>query len=112
MPPDRVHGLARPRGRSAGRWRSVVDLGWRDGRRRRKYLSGRTRAEVAGKLRRVLDEQEAGLEVSTDGLAPTLETWLTHWLDTIAAPRLRLSTLATYRGYVRNRVVPLSANLW
>jgi integrase len=44
--------------------------------------------------------------VSTDGLAPTLEAWLTHWLDTIAAPRLRPSTLATYRGYVRNRVVP------
>src|SRR5664280_3667138 len=89
-----------------GRWRSVVDLGWRDGRGRRKYLSGRSRAEVAGKLRRLLDEQEAGLEISTDGLAPTLEAWLTHWLDTIAAPRLRPSTLATYRGYVRNRVVP------
>src|SRR5664280_3347522 len=89
-----------------GRWRSVVDLGWRDGRRRRKYLSGRTRAEVAGKLRRVLDEQEAGLEISTDGLAPSLDVWLTHWLDTIAAPRLRSSTLTTYRGYVRNRVVP------
>jgi integrase len=91
---------------NGGRWRSVVDLGWRDGRRRRKYLSGRTRAEVAGKLRRVLDEQEAGLEISTDGLAPTLDVWLTHWLDTIAAPRLRSSTLTTYRGYVRNRVVP------
>src|SRR5664280_109736 len=89
-----------------GRWRSVVDLGWRDGRRQRKYLSGRTRAEVAAKLRRVLDEQEAGLDISTDGLAPTLDEWLTHWLDTIAAPRLRPSTLATYRGYVRNRVVP------
>lgn len=89
-----------------GRWRSVVDLGWRDGRRRRKYLSGRTRAEVAVKLRRVLDEQEAGLEISTDGQGPTLEAWLTHWLDTIATPRLRPSTLTTYRGYVRNRVIP------
>ena len=91
---------------SDGRWRSVVDLGWRDGRRRRKYLSGRTRGEVAAKLRRVLDEQEAGLEVSTNGQAPTLEAWLVHWLDTIAAPRLRPSTLTTYRGYVRNRVNP------
>ncbi len=89
-----------------GRWRSVVDLGYRDGRRRRKYLSGRTRAEVAGKLRRVLDEHEAGAEIATDGQAPTLESWLDHWLNTIAAPRLRPSTLATYRGYVRNRIVP------
>ena len=89
-----------------GRWRAVVDLGWRRGQRRRKYLSGRTRAEVAGKLRKVLDEQDAGLEISTDGLAPTVEAWLTHWLDKIAARKLRPSTLATYRGYVNNRIVP------
>lgn len=91
---------------SAGRWRSVVDLGYRDGRRRRKYLSGRTRAEVAGKLRRLLDEHEAGYEISTDGHAPTVEAWLTHWLDTIAVQRVRPSTLTAYRGYVHNRVTP------
>lgn len=89
-----------------GRWRATVDLGYRNSHRRRKYLSGRSRAEVAGKLRRLLDEQEAGLEVSTDGYAPTFEAWLAHWLDTIAAPRLRPSTLTTYRGYIRNRIVP------
>lgn len=89
-----------------GRWRAVADLGWREGLRRRKYLSGRTRAEVASKLRRVLDEHDAGLQISTDGHAPTVEAWLNHWLDTIAARKLRPSTLATYRGYVRNRVVP------
>ena len=30
----------------------------------------------------------------------------THWLDDIAARRVRPSTLTTYRGYVRNRVNP------
>lgn len=89
-----------------GRWRATVDLGYRGRKRSRKYLSGRTRAEVAAKLRRVLDDQEGGLQISTDGHAPTLEAWLAHWLDTIAAPRLRPSTLTTYRGYVRNRIVP------
>jgi len=89
-----------------GRWRAVADLGWRNGRRRRKYLAGRTRAEVAGKLRRVLEEQDAGVQISTGGYAPSLEAWLTHWLDNIAGRRLRPSTLQTYRGYVRNRIVP------
>jgi integrase len=89
-----------------GRWRSVVDLGYRNGKRRRKYLSGQTRAQVAGKLRQVLDEQDAGVQITTDGPAPTLESWLNHWLETIAAPRLRPSTLTTYRGYVRNHLVP------
>jgi integrase len=89
-----------------GRWRSVVDLGYRDGRRSRKYLSGQTRAEVATKLRRILDEHEAGLEISTDGRAPTVEVWLNHWLDNIAVQKVRPSTLVGYRGYVRNRIIP------
>ena len=89
-----------------GRWRSVVDLGWTNGRRHRKYLSGDTRAEVAIKLRRVLDARDAGAQIGTDGLAPTVEQWCNYWLDTIATPRLRPSTIATYRGYIANRIVP------
>ena len=89
-----------------GRWRSVVDLGYRDGRRSRKYLSGRTRNEVATKLRRILDEHEAGLEINTNGHAPTVEAWLNHWLDNIAVQKVRPSTLVGYRGYVRNRIIP------
>ena len=93
------------RGRD-GRWRSVVDLGWSNGRRHRKYLSGDTRAEVAGKLRRLLDARDAGAQISTDGLPPTVEQWCNYWLDTIATPRLRPSTVATYRGYINNRITP------
>lgn len=93
------------RGRD-GRWRSVVDLGWSNGRRHRKYLSGDTRTEVATKLRRVLDARDAGAQISTDGLPPTVEQWLDYWLETITAPRLRPSTTATYRGYIKNRIVP------
>jgi integrase len=89
-----------------GRWRSVVDLGYREGRRCRKYLSGRTRNEVATKLRRILDEHEAGLEINTNGHAPTVEAWLNHWLDNIAVQKVRPSTLVGYRGYVRNRIIP------
>jgi integrase len=91
---------------AGGRWRSVVDLGYRDGRRSRKYLSGQTRNEVATKLRRILDEHEAGLEISTNGHAPTVEVWLNHWLDNIAVQKVRPSTLVGYRGYVRNRIIP------
>ena len=34
-----------------GRWRGVVDLGFVDGKRKRKYVSGATQAEALGKLR-------------------------------------------------------------
>jgi len=51
-------------------------------------------------------EQEDGVAIVTGTKPLTMEQWLTFWLDTIAARKVRPSTLATYRGYVRNRIVP------
>jgi integrase len=89
-----------------GRWRAVVDLGWIDGRRRRKYLSGRTRGEVVVAIRQVQQALDSGLPVSSGERVPTLEEWLLFWLDNIAAARIRPSTLQGYRGYVMNRIIP------
>ena len=89
-----------------GRWRSVVDLGWQDGKRRRKYLSGRTRADVAQKLRAALEARDAGRDLLGESRAPTVEVWLEYWLEQIVVRRVRPSTLDTYRGYVRNRIAP------
>jgi hypothetical protein len=38
--------------RPDGRWVARVDLGWQEGKRRRKAVYGRTRREVADKLTR------------------------------------------------------------
>jgi integrase len=46
----RGHGEGSIYRRSDGRWAAMVDLGWHAGKRRRKFLYGRTRAEVAKKL--------------------------------------------------------------
>jgi len=91
---------------ASGRWRATVDLGWKDGKRQRKYLSGKTRTEVAEKLRTLHRQQEDGVKVVTGNKPLTVDQWLTFWLDTIASRKVRPSTLATYRGYVRNRIVP------
>ncbi len=90
---------------AAGRWRGFVDLGYAGGKRRRKYVSGDTRREVAAGIRAATQARDAGLIVSTER-TPTLGEWLTFWLDTIAAARVRPSTLAAYRGYVRNHIAP------
>lgn len=102
----RGHGEGAIYRSSDGRWRAAVDLGWRDGRRVRKYLSGRTRMEVAAKLRQTLATADAGVDIAAAGRVPTVEQWLSHWLDEIASRRVRPSTLATYRGYVTNRIIP------
>ena len=90
---------------TAGRWRGYVDLGYSGGRRRRKYVIGRTRREVAAKLRDAATARDAGTLVVTDS-TQTVGDWLEFWLESIAAAKVRPSTLHAYRGYVRNRIVP------
>ena len=47
-----------------GRWRGSVDLGWQDGTRQRKYLSGLTKAAVNGAMREALARVESGVPLT------------------------------------------------
>lgn len=88
-----------------GRWRGYVDLGYINGKRQRKYVTGRTRKDVAAQLRAAVYARDAGtLQIGNAGT--TVGDWLTFWVDTIAARKIRPSTLATYRGYITNRLTP------
>jgi len=51
---------------SDGRWCSTVDLGWVNGKRKRKVIYGKTRKEVAEKLKVVLRDQQQGLPVAME----------------------------------------------
>ena len=69
-----------------GRWRAAVDLGWKGGKRDRKYLSGPTKAAVARKVREALAQVDAGVPLTRDGRGPTVEEWLWYWFDNVAVP--------------------------
>ena len=57
-----------------GRWRGVVDLGWHDGKRRRKYITRGTQAEVVRELRRLTAAAEAG-RLPIARLRPLVSGW-------------------------------------
>lgn len=89
-----------------GRWHASLSFGVKSGGARdRRHVSGRTRAEVAGKLRALQTKHDSGLVPAT-GKALTVAAWLGHWLETIASQRVRPSTLQTYATYISNRIVP------
>ncbi|CCF85810.1 tyrosine-type recombinase/integrase [Nitrolancea hollandica] len=90
--------------RTDGRWCGVVNLGWEDGKRKRKYLYGDTRREVAEKLNAVLRDQQQGLP-ATDG-RQTVDQFLTRWLEESAKPRLRPRTFESYRMIVTRHLIP------
>jgi len=87
-----------------GRWRGVVNLGWHDGKRRRKYITRGTQAEVVRELRGLTAAAETGrLPI---GRAPTLGQWLERYPDEVVASSVRPSSLRRYRQELRLYIAP------
>ncbi len=90
---------------SDGRWVGVFDLGWHDGKRKRRTVYGSTRAEVVKELTALRRAHENGLDLLAR--PRTLGEWLDEWLTEIkAVDGTRQSTLARYRGVVDNQIKP------
>lgn len=87
-----------------GRWRAVVQVGFKDGRRIRKKFSGKTRGEVAEELKKALREQQLGLPMVPD--RQTVGQFLQAWLEKSAKPRLRYKTYQSYEQLVRTHIGP------
>lgn len=75
------------------------------GKRRRKTVKGKTKSVVVRKLGELRRTLETTGNLPTESL--TLENWLETWLNTIAAPRLKPSTLRGYKSNLRQYVIPV-----
>lgn len=87
-----------------GRWQARIDLGYQNGKRRRKALYGKTRHEVAQKLAKTLHEHQQGLPVTNE--RQTIAQFLTRWLDDSARHTLRPQTFKRYRELVNLHAIP------
>lgn len=87
-----------------GRWQARVDLGIVEGKRKRKALYGKTRKEVADKLKKALADQQDGLPLV--GERQTVAQYLTRWLEDSARPTLRPCTFLRYEQLIRLHAVP------
>lgn len=88
------------------KWVGALVLGYRDGKPIRKRVTANTRSGAAGKLREIRAEHEA--RTLPVGKVPTVEQWMNHWLDNIAARKVGDLTLNnSYRQKVRDYIVPL-----
>ncbi len=90
--------------RADGQWCAQVNLGYEDGRRKRKYLYGATRTEVAKKMTKVHRDLQQGMPVRTGRV--TVETLLTRWLEDIVKPTLNTTTYLTYRQRATTHLIP------
>ncbi|MEU6611197.1 tyrosine-type recombinase/integrase [Streptomyces shenzhenensis] len=101
-----------PNGRSSiylgkdGKWHGRVTVGIRDdGSPDRRHVERKTRAEVTAAVRE-LEKQRDGGTVRKAGRVWTVETWLTHWVDTIAPLAVNENTMVGYGVAVRKHLIP------
>jgi integrase len=99
----RGHGEGSIYRRTDGRWAGVIDLGWINGKRSRKYVYGKTRADVASRLRIAQSSVASGLPIGPERL--TVADCLDAWLDAIEGS-VGVGTLDTYGRVVRLYLKP------
>jgi integrase len=88
-----------------GYWHGRVTVGVKDdGRPDRRHVMG-TQADVTRKVRALERERDGG-GVRKAGSSWTVEKWLTHWVENIAAPFVRDNTIAGYRVAVNVHLIP------
>ena len=89
---------------SDGKWVGAVNLGFVDGKRRRKIVYGDTRRAVAEQIKAILHDQQRGLPVKT--ARQTVGAFLTRWLEDVARPTLRPRTFRSYRQTITGHLIP------
>lgn len=88
-----------------GRWMGAVVVGYDDrGRPRRKYVSAKTRTEVARRLRQLRREVDDGLV--TVNPATRLHELFERWFDDVMRHQVAASTLSNYRSVTKFHILP------
>jgi len=90
--------------RKDGRWVGSVNLGWEDGKRKRRHFYAATAAEVRDQLLKARSDQSQGLPVATERqtVAQFLKGWLEHTLKRRAKPR----SVESFTAIVNKHIVP------
>ncbi|MFG3492449.1 tyrosine-type recombinase/integrase [Streptomyces sp. NPDC047972] len=101
-----------PNGRSSiyqgndGKWHGRVTVGIRDdGKPDRRHVERKTRAEVTAAVRELEKQRDSG-SMRKAGRIWTVQTWLTHWVDTIAPLAVNENTMVGYGVAVRTHLIP------
>ena len=99
----RAHGEGNIRVRKDGRWEASIRAGGT-----RRYIYGKTRAEVAAKLKELQGQATTGRLVEPAKV--TVAAFLTDWLEANRS-RLRASTIESYTNLLRCHALPTLGNL-
>ncbi|GGM81595.1 site-specific integrase [Longimycelium tulufanense] len=108
----RAEGTRAPNGASSiylgkdGYWHGRVTMGTLDdGTPDRRHVQRKTEGEVIEAVRELERQRDSG-RVRKPGRKWTVEKWLHHWVENIAAPSVRPNTMTGYRASVYKHLIP------
>ncbi len=91
--------------RPDGKWCATLTVGYdQNSKRRRRYLYGRTKAEVLEKLDQLRSDARSGTAVEPSRV--TVGEFVRNWMETVARQRIRPSTRATYETLIDRHIIP------
>ncbi|WP_168708075.1 tyrosine-type recombinase/integrase [Actinomyces procaprae] len=92
---------------ASGLWAAVIPLPPDPvtGKRRRKYVRAKSKAEAVRKMRAAQLELARTGDIST-GRGLTLAEWLDRWIEQDVAPRRKPATTADYKSVIRVHINP------
>ncbi len=99
-----VNGAGSVFKRADGRWCAALYVTEADGRRVRRRLYAKTKAEANDRLAELRGKVEAGVPLTPGQL--TVEQYLREWLGQIVAHRVRPNTLAAYAFNAERYLIP------
>ena len=89
-----------------GNWHGYVTVGVKDnGKPDRRHVKRKTRPETTKAVRELEKERDAG-NVRKAGQIWTVESWLVHWVENIAALHVSENTIDGYRVAVYHHLIP------
>ncbi|WP_326698731.1 site-specific integrase [Streptomyces sp. NBC_01754] len=104
MAKRRANGEGTITKRKDGRYHAAAYVYRPDGTRTRKFVYGKTRDEVAGKLTELQEKTRQGIPAASSTMA--FGDYLTYWLAAVAPERLKPATLNSYEGLSRLYIRP------
>jgi len=89
---------------SDGRWCGTVELPPRDGKRRRKTITSKNKADVVKQMRDLQQKYAIAGDLETSSV--TLAQWLERWANEIMPVRVKPSARQFYEGHIRRNIIP------
>jgi integrase len=90
--------------RKDGRWCAVINLGWENGRRKRKYFYGATAADVHNQLLEARSDHSKGLPVAIE--RQSVEQFLTDWLEHTVKPNAKPRSYESFSTIAKKHINP------